>query len=1192
MIPKMARRHRWLHPPLTAIAIALVVTAGLSACEPAPTVTLEPSPAESPPFSPTPTQVALDVRERLAGIPLPEADERRSLPRCDSARPINMGPSEPAAQPLAAGPIELDVVGQLGGRLRAAMMLGDRLVVGVGPRVLVFQTQPTLRQSGASAPLEAAVMALTDGDDVVVAALGAAGIALLDLESGSPEVVGSLTIAGIAHSTAISDRVAYVASGPAGLRMVDLTDPSRPREMGAVFGLHEVLDVAVLAGRAYVAAADEGLLVADVSDPQAPRELGRLFTGGYTSEVEITGTTAYVADGWGGLRVIDVADPSRPTLLGTLPTAGWAMDVAVQDGTAYVAAGAEGLIVADVTKSSNPKVLATLPLAHRQAAQVVVGPGVAYVVDPSEGLQLVDIRSAASPEAVATWQPLTAAAIAVAGDRAFVAGGRSGLRSVDLTDPTRPAEGAGLPTIAPVESVAAVADRVLFSTIIDPASDEVTSLFGADASSPEALRPGPAFLLAGRLGRATFPIEESEYYGTDQTVLSGPAWSVAVQGSMVLYAIEAGLLIVDGGGPSPCELAFLETSLQAAFTANSVAVRGHVAYLGIDPGMYVIDITDPRAPELVKRINDGGAGPSLINGNLLYVAADETLFVFEISEPLNPRLVGSLRLPPQPVLFPRQHTIALAGGRLFVTAGAGGVVAVDVSDPTRPRLAGGLTVPGEALGVATDGAHLYIGSDEAGLIVADWRTTGSGPSSGHDGLAGGTGWNGLVEPIDRPPSAIAPRDATSTPKPPTGCVVTSNDDEGPGTLRECLDTVQPGEAVAFDADVFSVDDPGTILVASPLLVMTPGLTIDGRGAVILDGGGQVEAGFDPNATSITIRGVHIRNFDIGILLSSSTSGSVVEGNVIAGNRVDLAMEGTHGNLIVDNRIGVDASGRTLVRHPENSFGNMNIEGGSSLNRFERNVVGWSVFVVDSGSTENAFVGNRVGVDASGRRLPCECAFTVAEPDNQIGGPGAGDGNVFGGGVMITHDNVLLGNVIRGDAIEGFDDAGKPRELDAPRASLTLQGPGNVVGGRSARAGNQIGGSWAVDVWPGAVENVIVGNAIGGLAGARHRTEIGIRVLGSANVMVANDVVAAGEAGIVLAAGSSRNVLAANAFVENVTGGTDGGSGNQWDFDGRGNFWSDYEGGDLDGDGIGDSPRRVAPNGIDRYPLTEPPDRRS
>jgi hypothetical protein len=80
--------------------------------------------------------------------------------------------------------------------------------------------------------------------------------------------------------------------------------------------------VEVLGDYAYVADSYAGLRVIDVSDPTLPVEIGGLDTPGYALDVAVVGDLAYVADRHSGLRVIDVSDPTLPVELGALDTSG------------------------------------------------------------------------------------------------------------------------------------------------------------------------------------------------------------------------------------------------------------------------------------------------------------------------------------------------------------------------------------------------------------------------------------------------------------------------------------------------------------------------------------------------------------------------------------------------------------------------------------------------------------------------------------------------------------------------------------------------------------------------------------------------------------------------------------------------------------------------------------------------------
>jgi len=70
--------------------------------------------------------------------------------------------------------------------------------------------------------------------------------------------------------------------------------------------------------------------------------------------------------------------------------------------------------------------------------------------------------------------------------------------------------------------------------------------------------------------------------------------------------------------------------------------------------------------------------------------------------------------------------------------------------------------------------------------------------------------------------------------------------------------------------------------------------------------------------------------------------------------------------------------------------------------------------------------------------------------------------------------------------------------------------------------------------------------------------------------------------------NSRQILSQYLSGINQPWGPQGFSTNKWDNDSEGNFWSDYNGTDSDGNGIGDSPYIIDSNNQDRFPLMNPP----
>ncbi len=102
---------------------------------------------------------------------------------------------------------------------------------------------------------------------------------------------------------------------------------------------------------------------------------------------------------------------------------------------------------------------------------------------------------------------------------------------------------------------------------------------------------------------------------------------------------------------------------------------------------------------------------------------------------------------------------------------------------------------------------------------------------------------------------------------------------------------------------------------------------------------------------------------------------------------------------------------------------------------------------------------------------------------------------------------------------------------------------------------------------------------------------GIRLsLSHRNLIVGNTLfynLIANAYGVGVGFGSSNNTLYHNNFVNNKNQAFDAGTNTMWDNGAEGNYWSDYNGTDLNKDGIGDTPYVIEPNGLDRYPLMHP-----
>ena len=131
----------------------------------------------------------------------------------------------------------------------------------------------------------------------------------------------------VAYDSARS--LVFCGSG-GGVYILDVQDPSPVkisdiRTRGIVRGLFydSFLE------RLYIADAHAGLRVIDISNPSNPVEVGYYDTPGYAWDVAVSGSYAYIADGISGLRVIDISNPSNPVEVGYYDTPGYAWGVTV-----------------------------------------------------------------------------------------------------------------------------------------------------------------------------------------------------------------------------------------------------------------------------------------------------------------------------------------------------------------------------------------------------------------------------------------------------------------------------------------------------------------------------------------------------------------------------------------------------------------------------------------------------------------------------------------------------------------------------------------------------------------------------------------------------------------------------------------------------------------------------------------------
>lgn len=302
--------------------------------------------------------------------------------------------------------------------------------------------------------------------------------------------VGYLSL-GFATGLKASGTILCVANWTQGLRVVDISEPESPR-LYAFFKPTDVswtdycedVDLYEKSGPggkrrlyAVVAWGSAGLRIVDVTAPSKPVQVGFLKsyrqlsktgkelpseTGIHPSKVRVYGSTAYFWYGK-GLNLVDISDVNRPKLVRSYRTKFEIVDLVIVGDYAYLACSEAGLRILDLREEGirsdrAARSTETLPetmiigsaetrgrlmhLAIHEDAdsrrRYAVLAEVAHKGRGTPSFRVIDVTDPGRPEDVAGFDlPASPDCIAMAGPRALVGGGR-GITVFDLSDGLSP----------------------------------------------------------------------------------------------------------------------------------------------------------------------------------------------------------------------------------------------------------------------------------------------------------------------------------------------------------------------------------------------------------------------------------------------------------------------------------------------------------------------------------------------------------------------------------------------------------------------------------------------------------------------------------------------------------------------------------------------------------------------------------
>jgi hypothetical protein len=564
------------------------------------------------------------------------------------------------------------------------------------------------------------------------------------VDSLNCELVGGW-FRGPSYAVCIVDTLVYLGAGQS-LKILNVKDSTEPILIGEIiFPSGFVYDIFVKDTLAYVADIWEGFRVIDVSDPSSPAEIGFCETPGDTRGVWIQGTLAYVADADRGLCIIDISDPSNPVMVGSYHGPWYAIDVFVRDTIAYVAGN--GLRIINVSDPSSPDsmsvfndTLSIYSVYIRDTLAYIAGDenydslfmSIINVVDPSSPIEVgsyylnLDLLYSIY-EIWDIWVQDSFAYLAVGSST--VTPDSCGLYIVNVADPTSIKEVGNYLTGGGSAQDVCVKDNLAYISCRNVSYYDPEGLIIIDVSDP-SLPTGVGEYDTGSRIRGVWVKDSFAYVansgrGLNIINVSDPSFpfeigfcntrSVAgprdvwVQDTFAYVADgDSGLCIINIASPSfPKEVGFYDTP----YWALDVYLQDTLAYVADgDSGLRIINVANPSVPTEIGFYHTRSWTEDVwVQDTLAYLASD-SLYIINISDPSLPVEVGSL--PGEFVEIFIKDTLAFIVGDDFHI--------IDVSDPSLPVEVGFCNTPGEYNeGVWVQGNLAYVANVDSGLRIID-----------------------------------------------------------------------------------------------------------------------------------------------------------------------------------------------------------------------------------------------------------------------------------------------------------------------------------------------------------------------------------------------------------------------------------------------------------------------------------------
>lgn len=620
---------------------------------------------------------------------------------------------------LSQRKVEVDPVGHIGGISNALAVQGQYVYLGEGMRMLVLdvsdpESPHLVGQSTVLGPGVVNNIVTTKAYAYVTTTMGELSV-LSIANPFMPSVIGSMDLQVPVKWIALDPPYAYLASGVAGVMIIDISDPKAPKQFHTIASSNITTAVSIAGHYLYVTESSSNyrrdlsgfLKVFDITNPAAPIPVATLEMPYFSQGITIIGNQVYLA--CAGLCVVDISEPLEPHLTAFHEGSGFFYDdIAVAGSHAFISENQYCDIVivcprrVSIVDLTSPGRLATEENKAETKTSSGQGAGKGIVVLNSwlylaeeTGLTIMDSNTLAP---IGKYRSIGLVGdVTVSGENAYVVDKFDQLHTINVSDPARVQAVSTLKDCGICTQLVA-SNGYVFVTVWDQG---VALVDVNDQKNPIALTQ-----IEMRAGDLHLALSDDQLFVVHEVDRLAHLRIFNISNPALPY--ESSLFELQGGG------------------ITDIILLKDQAYIASEGRLEIIDVANPEMPQKVGEYVFSSEQPdnewtSTVGENYGFMIRRAPglsdlaeLLVIDLSNPTRPQLISTLALSQGDV-----RDITVADNYAYIL-GINGMSVFDISDPDNPRQAGVSRFGGEKIFV--DRTTLYVAGGEMGLLILNVKS--------------------------------------------------------------------------------------------------------------------------------------------------------------------------------------------------------------------------------------------------------------------------------------------------------------------------------------------------------------------------------------------------------------------------------------------------------------------------------------